>query len=55
MSAVRLRNWQTGHPDAGRVVWVWYMTVAILAAWVGAQWRTVEGDALRDVTHWHAQ
>ena len=55
MSAVRLRNWQTGHPDAGRVVWVWYMTTAILAAWDGAQWRTVEGDALRDVTHWHAK
>jgi len=54
MSA-RLLNWHEGTPSVGRVVWVWYMTTAILAAWDGAQWRTVEGDALRDVTHWHAQ
>ena len=52
---IRLRNWQTGHPAPNCVVWVWYYTTAILATWDGAQWRTVEGDSLRDVTHWHAQ
>ena len=55
MSAVRLRNWKSGFPPVNQVVWVWYMTTAILAAWDGVQWRTVEGDALRDVTHWHAK
>lgn len=52
---IRLRNWQTGTPDVGRVVWVWYYTTAILAAWDGAQWHTADGDGLRDVTHWHAR
>ena len=55
MSAVRLRNWQTGYPDAGRVVWVWAAVTSILGTWDGSTWRTTEGDVLRDITHWHAK
>ena len=51
----RLRNWHTGTPDVGRIVWVWVSVTAILAVWDGAHWRTTEGQRIPDVTHWHEQ
>jgi hypothetical protein len=51
----RLRNWHDGHPDVGRIVWVWAAVTAILAVWDGTHWRTTEGQVLRDISHWHEQ
>ena len=54
MSAVRLRNWQTGYPDAGRVVWVWAAVTSILGTWDGSTWRTLDGQQLPErVAYWY--
>lgn len=45
-------GWQTTPPPANRVVEVWYETSIILAVWTGERWTTIEGVALRNVTHW---
>lgn len=52
---IRLRDWQNTAPPVNKIVWVWYSVTAILATWDGANWRTTEGELLRDVAWWHKQ
>lgn len=54
----RLRNWHKHADtpaDVGRIVWVWVNITAVLAVWDGTRWRTLEGQCIPDVTHWHEQ
>jgi hypothetical protein len=45
-------GWRSDAPPVNRVVEVWYVNTVILAVWDGQGWRTSEGMALRDVSHW---
>jgi hypothetical protein len=41
-------------PTPWTVVKVWYCNREIHAVWTGKQWRTPEGDLLREaITHWY--
>jgi len=58
MSAVGERRravvtpWREGVPPINQVVEVWFRVAIILAVWTGQVWRSVDGAALAEVTHW---
>jgi len=48
-------GWRNDAPPVNWVVEVWYINTVILAVWDGAKWRTMEGVALGDVSHWRVK
>ena len=52
---MRLRDWSTGAPPSGVVVFVWYWIGVRRAAWDGSRWRDHKtGMTLHYITRWHA-
>lgn len=49
---VRATEWRSDAPPVGQVVEVWAWLSVALAVWTGTEWRTLEGQVLRYVSHW---